>query len=456
MRSHMISGILPLLALIGCAPTPSEEGLDPQRVTVKIDREVSVVEPSRETGLAHEMLGMVRHPDGTIFVSTETQGTDAALGLFKSTDVGETWEALRVNLADVRGKQYLRGLGGTRDGRLWLLHQTASADLFVSSSSDGAHTWRTTPVEFTNLAPRAPKEPYVHSHNDYNTFIEQPDGTLMFSVGLRYDRGYYKDPEHLMENLMRPDVDGGGEFMFRSTDGGKTWGDATLVHPHVTEVGHALGPNNPDRILSMTRTQRTLLAGEDREATIKKTGCPPDTPSDEPVIYKNGLLLESTDGGRTFHEAPGGLTDYLGHRATILWTSNNLVVVSSAAGNREDKRVMRISLDGGKTWVDGTKAGTPLLNQSTKFVFQTAPPTVSFTAPMIELSPNHFLTVYAYWEDESLKRYYQAPKNPCLQGDEPGDCPWLGIRALFWHLENLPERSVSLSDDGFSGSTRGS
>ena len=283
----------------------------------------------------------------------------------------------------------------------------------------------------------------MHSHNDYNTFIEQPDGTLMFSVGLRYDRGYYKDPEHLMEGLMRPDVDVGGEFMFRSTDGGKTWGDATLVHPHVTEVGHALGPNNPDRILSMTRTQRTLLAGEDREATIKKTGCPPDTPSDEPVIYKNGLLLESTDGGRTFHETPGGLTDYLGHRATILWASNNVVVVSSAAGNRENKRVMRISPDGGKTWVDGTKAGTLLLNQSTKFVFQTAPPTVSFTAPMIELSPNHFLTVYAYWEDESLKRYYQAPKNPCPQGDQPGDCPWLGIRALFWHLENLPERSAS-------------
>ena len=72
MRSHMISGILPLLALIGCAPTLSEEGLDPQRVTVKVDREVSVIEPSKETGLAHEMLGMVRHPDGTIFVSTET------------------------------------------------------------------------------------------------------------------------------------------------------------------------------------------------------------------------------------------------------------------------------------------------------------------------------------------------------------------------------------------------
>ncbi len=74
-----------------------------------------------------------------------------------------------------------------------------------------------------------------------------------------------------------------------------------------------------------------------------------------------------------------------------------------------------------------------------RFVFQTGPPTVSFTARMLELSPNHFLTVYAYWEDESPKRYYKAPKTPCPQGDQPGDCPWLGIRALFWHLENAPE-----------------
>ena len=62
----------------------------------------------------------------------------------------------------------------------------------------------------------------------------------------------------------------------------------------------------------------------------------------------------------------------------------------------------------------------------------------SFTAPMLELSPNHFLAVYTFWEEESLKRYYEDPKSPCAQGDQPGDCPWLGIRALFWHLENVP------------------
>ena len=436
MRLGPPISLLLLTSIIASSLPLSGQSLDPERVTVKIDKRVSIVDPSPKTGLAHEMLGMVFHPDGTIFVSTETQGTDSKLGLLKSSDRGETWEPLPVKLVLTSGKQYLRGLGVTRDGRLWLLHQTSSVDLFVSFSADGAQTWSTTPVDFASFAPQAPEEPYVHSHNDYNTFIEQPDGTLMFSVGMSYETPYYKDPELLLDGLVRPDVDVGGETMIRSTDGGKTWGDATKVHSHVTEIGHALDPHNPDRILSMTRTQRPLLAGEDREATIKKTGCPPDTPSNEPSIYKNGLLLKSTDGGRTFHEAPGGLTDYTGHRATILWASNNVVIVSSAAGKGENKRVGRISLDDGKTWVDGTETGTPLLNQATKFVFLTAPPTVSFTAPMIELSPNHFLTVHAYWEEESLKRYYEASKNPCSQGDQPGDCPWLGIRALFWHLEN--------------------
>ena len=437
MRLGPPINLLLLASIIACSSPLAGQRLDPERVTVKIDKQVSIVDPSPETGLAHEMLGMVRHPDGTIFVSTVSQGTDSALGLLKSNDNGETWKPLQVSLPNAPDRQQLRGLGATHDGRLWLLHQTNSArDLFVSSSRDGGQSWQTTPIDFGWSTSGAPEQNDTLSHNDYNTFIEQPDGTLMFSVGLRSEKPYYKDPDLLVDGLVRLDADVGGEIMFRSTDGGKTWGDATMVHPHVTEVGHALDPHNPDRILSMTRTQRPLLAGEDREATIKKTGCPPDTPSNEPSIYKNGLLLESTDGGRTFHEAPGGLTDYTGHRATILWASNNVVIVSSAAGKGENKRVGRISLDDGKTWVDGTETGTPLLNQATKFVFLTAPPTVSFTAPMIELSPNHFLTVYAYWDDESLKRYYEAPKNPCTQGNQPGDCPWLGIRALFWHLEN--------------------
>ncbi len=430
-----------LLSLAACAPpdtTQEMEALDPERLVLKIDKEVSIIEPGPETGLAHEMVGMVRHPDGTIFVNTETQGTGEALGFFKSTDQGETWEPVRLNLADAPPGQRLIGSGVTRDGRLWLVHQSTPKELFVSWSAD-VENWNTTPIDFRPLGSRGMEFPYVYSYNDYNTFIEQPDGTLMFSVGLRYHGDYYKDPKNRIDGLMRSDLDFGGETMFRSTDGGKTWGDTTIIHPHVTEVGHALDPFDPNRILSMTRTQRELLAGEDREATIKRTGAPSDMPSDLPSIYKNGLLMESADGGRTFHEVPGGLTEFYGHRATIVWGSNNLVVVAANFQRKNSSRVLRFSLDGGRTWVDGTSEGTREFNQAKRFPLLTPPLTVSFTSPMLELSPNHYLSVYAYWENESLKRYYEAPKSPCPQGTEVGDCPWLGLRAVFWHLENAPE-----------------
>ena len=57
--------------------------LDPERLVLKIDKEINIIGPGPETGLAHEMVGMVRRPDGTIFVNTETQGTGEALGLFQ-------------------------------------------------------------------------------------------------------------------------------------------------------------------------------------------------------------------------------------------------------------------------------------------------------------------------------------------------------------------------------------
>ena len=136
--------------------------------------------------------------------------------------------------------------------------------------------------------------------------------------------------------------------------------------------------------------------------------------------YKNGVLFESTDGGRTFQVAKGGFTPWYGHRGTICWAQNNVVVVThNYGGSGDTRKVARISLNGGKTWVDGNKAGTPFMNKSTKFLLA---PAVGFTSPTIELSANHFLTA-AY--------LYPAPyddfKNPPqFKG---------AIVGVFWHLE---------------------
>ena len=424
MRFHLIDGTLSVLVCISaCAPPAVEPKLDPARVTIKIDREVSVIDPSPETGLTHEMLGMVRHPEGKIFLRTQTQG------FLTSLDRGETWARLPVDFTRAPDKQTLHGLGVSRDGRLWLMHQSPGGkDLFVSVSEDTARAWSTSSIDYANLAPGAPEQPYTFCYNDYNTFFQRPDGAMVLGVGLRYE----DHADYQQEDQSRP---GFHETLIRSRDGGLTWGDPTEVHQHVAETGYAVDPNDPDRILAVTRKQRPPLRGQDAAEEEKAAGVPRGTA----WPWKGALLLESTDGGRSFREVPSSYLGYYSHRATILWTQDDTVVVASGVGQKDGRRVVRISLDGGRSWVDGTPSGTRLLNQSKMFVLLSPPPTVSFTAPMLELSPNHFLTVYAYWEEESLKRYYEDPKSPCVQGNQPGDCPWLGIRALFWHLENAPE-----------------
>jgi hypothetical protein len=220
----------------------------------------------------------------------------------------------------------------------------------------------------------------------------------MFSAGLRRIPWFYEDPSLMKDGLVSPGADVGGLFLFRSRDGGRSWGEPTLVHEFASEAGYAADPADPDRIMAMTRIQRPLLAGEDRSETLKKTGAPASLESHVPAIYKNGLLLESRDGGRTFAEVPGGLTGFYEIRGTILWTADNRVVVTHQGahpgGSPDGTLLARISLDGGRRWLDGTASGTTAMNQSRKFVLVPRSPGHSFTAPSLQISENRFLSVY--------------------------------------------------------------
>jgi hypothetical protein len=308
----------------------------------------------------------------------------------------------------MKGEQYLKGLGVSRDGQLWLLHQGASTRLFVSRSADGGKTWKTIKIDFGKFSPKAPQRLYERSENDYNTFVERPDGTMMVTVGFRYSH------KEAMDFLMADQsIPGFHETMIRSSDGGKTWGDPTLIHQYAAETSLAVDPHDPEHILAYTRKQRGLLPGEGEATVARKTGVLQsyiDRKLTNKMIYKNGLMLESNDGGRSFHEVKGAMLDFGGYRGDLLWTPDNVVVLTHQL-SKSNELMMRLSLDGGKTWVNGTKRGTPFYNKSRAHEFVPRPPGNTQTAPTVELSPNHFLTIY---------------------GVNMGS---VSIRGVFWHIE---------------------
>ena len=385
---------------------------DLANVEVVIENEV-IIAPASDNLRA---FNMVRGPDGVIWINTGT--TDP--GLFKSIDEGRSWTSQLISLADVSSEQYVGGFYVNRDGRLWIVHQVPptggghifSRDVFVSVSQDQGKKWQTTRIDFGSFAPGAPEDPYTKMQVAWchPNFVERTDGTVMVSASMRYPDW----EDYSQADQSRPGI---RDVMIRTKDGGKTWGDPTIVHQHATETAYAVDPRNPDRILAATRIQRKALPGEDLDALRRLTGMsmtPPDYMPD--WAYKNGLLIESTDGGRSFREVSGGLFGFSGYRWSILWTRDNWLILASAAGQDPNEKkntlekVLRVSLDGGRSWLNGTSTGTLLPAKAKKFVVVPAYRDVgnadhySNSVPAtVELSRNRFLTLCSYKRDKILK-----------------------------------------------------
>ena len=379
-------------------PVKTLSSLQPIPREIIIDGEVTLF--AKESELGHTMLQMERHPDGAIYVNGH------AAGLFKSIDDGKSWQ-------QIAWKYDPGGFGISRDGRIWLVTNTTrpqSAVLLICQSSDGGQTWQDQILDCGPLAKGGAQDPYTAATPDqaYTNFIERPDGTWMFSCSMRY-------PDQLNwenEDQTRPGV---RDVMVRTTDGGKSWGDPTIVHQHCTETEFAEDPRDPDHILAATRNQRRLLPGEDEANRVCNFGWE----------YKNAMLLDSTDGGRTFHVVPHSRSRCYGHRATVLWTKQDMVVVTrqrgletpaerAAMGRSGGWLVANISTDGGQTWVADNGSTTTAFNKSRDFTL--VPPRVGHgvTSPTVELAPNHFLTVY-------------------VGGPHPGLSST--IKGVWWHLE---------------------
>ncbi|MEO2045301.1 MAG: sialidase family protein [Pirellulales bacterium] len=236
--------------------------------------------------------------------------------LWKSTDRGETWSMSTLPHGTGGGFGILSG-----DVFILLFDDPESATSFVLRSTDFGKTW-------SNPQPLDIR-PFDVSGGGWSHVYQHPDGTAMITLTLR----------HRKQNRFFHD------HIFRSTDGGLTWGDRTLLVPYSAESS-LLALCDSKRMLTYIRAQRPALP-EDPPDFWKQTGAT----EGHPWPLKNGVVAESNDGGRTwknlrlfdtYGSVPGEIIQVPDGRVAAVWLQRYPY---------QDSEIrVRISSDDGRTW----------------------------------------------------------------------------------------------------------
>ena len=174
--------------------------------------------------------------------------------------------------------------------------------VYIVRSHDGGENWTKPELSQT-----------IHhvqlggSVSPFGKIVQLPDGTALLSVYFQYH-----------------DDRGDQDYVFRSHDNGKTWGEPVLVGRHYNETA------------LLTAKDATVLAAMRSE--------------------KGGRLdmTRSEDGGKTWNE-PRQITADHEHPADLIRLRNGSILLSYGERNAPFGVEAVISKDGGKSWNDSEK-----------------------------------------------------------------------------------------------------
>ena len=430
--------LLLVLVLFGlCLQEPVlAEGEGDAYLNVFVDNRVIIAPQGSFTGAPTNVPcpEVERASNGDLYVRAENSK------FYKSTDGGLTWTSQEINLP-IGSK--LVNFGITDQDRFYLVHQADWTNLYVSYSDNyGADgSWTSQGINIPSLHPPGSTEDYHYASIVRGPVMQLDDGTLQFGVDLRHQADAW-DPW--------PPATPFGEALIRSTDNGATWGDPTFLRvpdSYLFETDYAIDPRDPDHIFAATRAQRYLLPGENEAEVRAVTGAP----AGSPWVYKNGMLMESTDGGRSFEAVEGGVLDWYEHRNSIAWADEGVVallsegaVVNGSSGASSGEVLVRLSVDHGGQWFNGGPVGREHVGDPTVTEFVLHSPDVfgdghehiaNGASSTIYLGDDSFLTVYGGLVDD-----------PGIENGEMG--------AVLWHIEGIlvPEQNPGdVNEDGFVG-----
>jgi len=298
---------------------------------------------------------LARTPEGELLLASSFKKL-----MSRSSDGGRTWSDPTPLGKPVCDWRNLGALGALRDGTILAAGQGGSLfdterkdpvkpgppiDGYVSRSTDGGRTWeeafRLDRRGYHNL------EPASHLR-----IVELRDGTVLLPAAGNKTRTlhkfYYDDGTEAPPSggLARPEWRCHDQWIFRSRDGGRTWGDPSLVAEWGCETNLVELPSG--KLVATIRYQREwAVEGDDtRVIEASKPAIDPDFCC---TIFIDTFVSESTDGGYTWSD-PRKASRYLEHPSDIVCLSDGTLVMVMGHKAHPHGPTAVWSRDGGRTW----------------------------------------------------------------------------------------------------------
>lgn len=295
---------------------------------------------------------LARTPQGEILL------IDSGLKVMaRSRDEGRTWTEPAPLPPPVSHFNNLGALGALRDGTL-LIAGMKGGDLFknpdqvgppidgaICRSMDNGKTW-SDPFILDRLGYHV-QEPASHLR-----IVELRDGTILLPVAGNTTRSvsnfFYPDGTMLPPSggLVRPGFQDHDQWIFRSRDGGRTWGDPSLLAPWGSETNLVELPSGT--LIATIRYQREW-AVEGDDARVIAASRPPTDPGFCCTIFIDTFVSESADGGYTWSE-PRKASRYLEHPSDIVRLSDGTLVMVMGHKAHPHGPSAVWSHDDGRTW----------------------------------------------------------------------------------------------------------
>ena len=284
-------------------------------------------------------IGMTR--DGRIYVALYAR-------IFLSGDAGKTWESRPIDVESLdppmRVDNY-DSFGVLRDGTLlWAYRADDPPTDFLLRSTDGGESWHPW-SRLENLSP------FIRAGGNQNCLLELRDGTLLWPTIMAAQRAY----DHNEDASKPPPT----TYVFRSTDGGKSWDEKHPLQEWGTETN--LLELNDGRLLAAIRYQRVFEAPPPQNEPPALIEEHARREMQKSIVGKRVFLSDSADGGRSWQNfrplwrQPDGPMDLEfgqahGHMVQLSDGTVVLVVEDRYPYPEGDVRA-RISRDGGQTWL---------------------------------------------------------------------------------------------------------